>query len=67
MWSGGREILLCGEATVCSGTVAVVLIAAKGKMRSGGEILLCGEATVCSGTVAVLLIAANRTGVEWWW
>ena len=34
LWSGGGEILFCGEATVCSGTVALLLIAAK---RTGVE------------------------------
>ena len=63
MWNGG-EILLCREATLCSGTVAVLLIAAKRRMWSGGEIFMCGEAKVCSETVTVQLIAANRTGVE---
>ena len=65
MWSGG-ETLLCGEVTVCSGTVAVQLTAANRTVWRGGETLLCGEVTVCSGTVAVLLTAANRTGVERW-
>ena len=66
MWSGRGELLLCGEAKVCSGTVALVLIAAKRGPWSVGETLLCGEATVCSGTVVLLLIAAKRAGVERW-
>ena len=41
MRSGG-ETLLCRGAKLCSGTVAVLLIAAKGQVCScGGEILLC--------------------------